>query len=162
MLVGLTMPLQPAMAAAGAALNRYDLLAVLLCVVGLCVGLVADNQLFAYMAEPDKPLLLETGLWRYSRHPNHFGEQTWWLGVLCFAVAAEGGVLGFASCGAGCWAVAFGVCFNHPIDTLATLPLIEGRMLRRPERVALYRAYQRRTSLIVPWWVGGDSTAKSD
>eukprot|EP00966_Prymnesium_polylepis_P011356 261620-Prymnesium_polylepis.1 len=144
------MPLQPAMAASSASLNAFDALAASLCVVGICVGLVADNQLYAYMQQPDKQLLLETGLWRYSRHPNHFGEQTWWVGVLCFAVAAAGGLSGFVAGGAPCWAVAFGVCFNHPIDTLATLPLIENRMLRRPERAALFRAYQQRTSLLVP------------
>ena len=79
----------------------------------------------------------------------------WWVGVLCFAVAAAGGAAAFASAGAHAWAVGFGVAFNHPVDTLATLPLIEGRMLRRPERAALYKAYQQRTSLLVPWFVGG-------
>ena len=80
------------------------------------------------------------------------GEQSWWLGVLCFAVSSSGGIASFVSCGAKCWAVAFGVCFNHPLDTFVTLPLIEGRMLCKPERVALFRAYQQRTSLLVPWW----------
>ena len=64
------------MARDGAPLNPYDLLALLLCTVGIAVGCVADNQLCAYMQlGPKKPILLETGLWRYSRHPNHFGEQ---------------------------------------------------------------------------------------
>jgi len=152
MLVGLTMPLQPAMAATGAPLNAYDLLAFALCVTGICVGFVADNQLHAYMGlGPAKPILLETGLWRYSRHPNHFGEQTWWIGILTFSVAAAGGVGGLASCGAQCCAVAFGVCFNHPLDTFVTLPLIEGRMASRPSRAAAFREYQQRTSLIFPW-----------
>merc|ERR1711988_1012070 len=83
------------------------------------------NQLHAYMNMKDKPLLFETGLWKYSRHPNHFGEQTWWIGLLCFAVAAAGGVGNFAACGSYCWAVALGVVYNHPLDTLVTLPLIE-------------------------------------
>ena len=48
------------------------------------------------------------------------------------------------------WFIVFGVAFNHPLDTFVTLPLIEGRMLRRKERVAAYRAYQQRTSLLVP------------
>jgi steroid 5-alpha reductase family enzyme len=161
MLVGLTMPLQPAMAASGASLNRFDALAASLCLTGICVGLVADNQLFAYMQSPDKPLLLDSGLWRFSRHPNHFGEQLWWIGILSSAVAAAGGWSGFVAGGPHCWAVAFGVCFNHPIDTLATLPLIEARMLRRPERATLYRAYQRRTPLLAPWFVrGGGKDAK--
>ena len=55
--------------------------------------------------------------------------------------------------GRSVWAVACGVAFNHPVDTLVTLPLIEGRMLRRPDRAALYKAYQKRTPQIVPWFV---------
>ena len=87
---------------------------------------------------------------RYSRHPNHLGEQTWWVGLLTFGVAAAGGARAFASDPAR-WLVCFGVLFNHPLDTLVTLPLIEERMLRRPERAAAYRAYQRRVALLVPW-----------
>jgi len=48
------------------------------------------------------------------------------------------------------WPIAFGVLFNHPLDTFVTLPLIEHRMLRRPERVKVYKEYQARTSLLFP------------
>ena len=117
--------------------------------------------------------------------------------MLLLAVASKGGFASFVSCGASeCWAVAFGVCFNHPvwqqlpelnftpeastgacnshhehdsclilsnhrltqIDTFATLPLIEDRMLRRRERAELYRAYQCRTSLLIPLWPGAMSS----
>ena len=50
----------------------------MVCLTGIAVGYAADNQLRAYMSNPNKPVLLETGLWKFSRHPNHFGEQTWW------------------------------------------------------------------------------------
>jgi len=160
MLVGLTMPLQPAMALDGAPLNVHDVVATLLCLVGLWTSWTADNQLFAYMARKDKPLLLETGLWRLSRHPNHFGEQMWWVGLLYFAVAAAGGLGNFLCGGVHVWAVAFGVGFNHPIDTYATLPLIEERMLRRPERAERYLMYQRRTPLVVPFWPSFGPLAK--
>jgi len=145
MLVGLTMPLQPAMMMSPAAtlpLNVWDALAVALCLAGIIIGAFSDNQLWDYMqlGKRDKPIVLDTGMWRYSRHPNHFGEQTWWCGVLCLGIAA----------GAPLWPICFGVCFNHPLDTFVTLGLIEERMLRRPERRAQFKAYQRRTSLLVP------------
>jgi len=98
----------------------------------------------------NKPLLLETGLWKYSRHPNHFGEQIWWVGLLLFGVAASAesnnGIFSITTW----WPIAFGVCFNHPLDTFVTLKLIEDRMLRRPERAEIYKKYQERTSLILP------------
>ena len=48
------------------------------------------------------------------------------------------------------WPICFGVLFNHSLDIFATLPLIEGRMLRKAERAEPFREYQRRTSLLVP------------
>ena len=142
MLVGLTMPLQPAMMDDNHAINVLDVLAIGICLAGIVFGALSDNQLWDYMQleKSKKPIVLDTGLWRYSRHPNHFGEQAWWCGILCLGVAA----------GAGFWPICFGVLFNHPLDGLVTLQLIEQRMLRRPERNEQFRAYQRRTSLLVP------------
>ena len=147
MLVGLTLPLAPAMSADGAALNAVDVIACTLCAAGIAIGYVADKQLHTYMQfdRSKKPLVLDTGLWRYSRHPNHFGEQCWWIGVL---------LLGLSSHSHSHY-IAFGVLFNHPLDTFVTLRLIEDRMLRRPERVRAFRAYQERTSLLVPWFPSG-------
>lgn len=140
MLVGLTMPLAPAMSTAGVDLNVLDAIAVALCVAGIAIGWLADNQLHAYMSLAVKAAVLDTGIWRYSRHPNHFGEQCWWVGLLLLGAAAGATPR-----------IAFGVLFNHPLDTLVTLRLIEDRMLGRPERKRAYRAYQKRTSLLVPW-----------
>ena len=56
----------------------WQVVAAVVCLTGIAVGYAADNQLRAYMTNPNKPMLLETGLWKFSRHPNHFGEQTWW------------------------------------------------------------------------------------
>ena len=98
----------------------YDFLAASLCATGICVGFFADNQLYEYMNLPKKPILLETGLWRYSRHPNHFGEQTWWIGLLCFAVAAAGGPADFAASGMQ------GVC---PLRSLQLAALTAGLLL---------------------------------
>jgi steroid 5-alpha reductase family enzyme len=63
-------------------------------VSGLCLAGIADNQLRSYMLENErlvaagekKKQLLDTGIWRYSRHPNYLGETTWWLGFGLFAV----------------------------------------------------------------------------
>jgi steroid 5-alpha reductase family enzyme len=150
MLVGLTLPLSRAMESSGSELNWIDCVAFLFCSAGIVIGFFADNQLHAYMNMKNKPLLLETGLWKYSRHPNHFGEQIWWVGLLLFGVAASAesnnGIFSITTW----WPIAFGVCFNHPLDTFVTLKLIEDRMLRRPERAEIYKKYQERTSLILP------------
>eukprot|EP00295_Goniomonas_pacifica_P030507 CAMPEP_0175968338 /NCGR_PEP_ID=MMETSP0108-20121206/39829_1 /TAXON_ID=195067 ORGANISM="Goniomonas pacifica, Strain CCMP1869" /NCGR_SAMPLE_ID=MMETSP0108 /ASSEMBLY_ACC=CAM_ASM_000204 /LENGTH=126 /DNA_ID=CAMNT_0017296955 /DNA_START=16 /DNA_END=395 /DNA_ORIENTATION=- len=74
--------------ATGLPLNVLDVVATVVCLTAIILAEVADTQLRRYMAQKNKPLVLDTGLWRYSRHPNHFGEQLWWVGLLLFAVAA--------------------------------------------------------------------------
>lgn len=79
------------------------------------------------------------GLWRYSRHPNFFGEQLWWWSLGMWSVV----------CGQP-WMLV-GTVFN----TLCFVPITqmtEQRMLESPERADLYRQYQRTTSVWVPWF----------
>ena len=80
---------------------------------------------------------LGAGLWRYSRHPNYFFEQLFWWSLALFG----------ANVGAP-W-VFFGPLFNSACMVQVTR-LTEERMLRRPERAALYRKYMRCTSVWVP------------
>ena len=151
---GPTMPLQAAMTSTlpftnmtfnPAELNAVDGVAGVVCLCSILVGWISDLQLWRYMQLPpsEKPIVLETGLWKYSRHPNHFGEQMWWIGLLLFGFAS-GAPLDLV------WPICLGVCFNHPLDTFVTLRLIEKRMLRREERREAYRGYMQRTSLLIP------------
>ena len=51
---------------------------------------VGDAQLKAFRADPaSKGKVLDTGLWRYTRHPNYFGDTCVWWGI--WLVAAEAG-----------------------------------------------------------------------
>ena len=83
----------------------------------------------------------KAGLWRYSRHPNHFGEQLWWWSLG-----------GFAAVAGQPWALV-GALFNT-LCMVGVTRLVEDRMLARRERAAAYREYQKRTSVWVPWFPG--------
>jgi steroid 5-alpha reductase family enzyme len=69
-------------------------LAVVSLISGMVMSYVADTQLAAFMAEnrerrlAGQPpvLILDTGLWYYSRHPNYCGENMFWWGLSLFAV----------------------------------------------------------------------------
>ena len=119
-----------------------DVLCALGCVTGLAVARLADNQLAAYMACTPRPTpLLNTGVWRYSRHPNYFGEQLFWWSFSAFAVRL----------GQPIWVL--GTAFNSLILATVTF-MTEERMLTRwsKERVELYREYIRTTSPCIPWF----------
>lgn len=69
-----------------AALNWLDLAGVLLFVLGLYWEVVADLQLTRFRASTGhQTQVLNTGLWRYSRHPNYFGECLIWWGFALLA-----------------------------------------------------------------------------
>jgi len=63
-------------------LNVWDAVGSILAISGIVFVFIADNQLRAYslknreLVEAGQPkvMILKTGLWKYSRHPNHFGE----------------------------------------------------------------------------------------
>ena len=146
MLVGLTLPYW-AVQFRSAHLGFWDPLLLLLALLGIGIAHASDSQLDAFMrenklraarGEPRLPLL-NTGIWRYSRHPNYFGEQLFW-----WAVAGWGLVVGEP------W-VAAGAAINSAVLAVVTVKL-EQRMLAVPERRALYQDYRRRTSVWIPWF----------
>ena len=114
---------------------------------GLLIAGFADNQLDAFMRENQRRIaagrpkqwLLESGLWRYSRHPNYFGEQLFW-----WAIAGLGVVCGEA------WVIV-GTAYNSIILATVTV-MTERRMMAIPERTEAFRAYRARTSVWIPWW----------
>ena len=79
---------------APASLTMLDYLGVLLFVCGLVFESVGDEQLRRFRADRvNRGKVLDTGLWRYTRHPNYFGEALVWWGFGLIG-AATGGVPG--------------------------------------------------------------------
>ncbi|MEZ4483241.1 MAG: DUF1295 domain-containing protein [Syntrophotaleaceae bacterium] len=61
-------------------------------IVGLCIALfgliyetIGDLQLRSFIKTKQKGQIMTQGLWKYSRHPNYFGESVFWLGASCVA-----------------------------------------------------------------------------
>jgi len=81
-------PLQLAAAApAPDPISAVDALGLLLFTAGFACEVVADGQLHAHRRDPArKGQVLDRGLWRYSRHPNYFGEALLWWGLWCCAL----------------------------------------------------------------------------
>lgn len=113
--------------------------------VGLVVEAVADAQqsLFRNKAE-NKGKLLTGGLWRYSRHPNYFGEMLVWIGIFVFSLSGVDG-----------WRILLAAA--SPASIILTLlffsgiPTVEKRMDERFGKGKEYLEYKRRTSVLIPW-----------
>jgi steroid 5-alpha reductase family enzyme len=118
-------------------LGWLDYAAVLLWLIGFGIETIADQQLAVFNAEPAKRnRVLDRGLWRYSRHPNYFGEFCIWWAFYLFALSA------------GAWWSAIGPL----LVTLLLLRIAGIRLLEQDiaERRPAYRDYIRRTNAFFP------------
>ncbi len=103
---------------------------------GFLFEVIADAQLARHRADPDRSGPLERGLWRYSRHPNYFGESVLWWGI--WIVAASFG---------GAWAVFSPILITFLLLRVSGVALLEKRLR---EVKPGWEAYARRTSAFVP------------
>ena len=125
--------------ASGEPLSPLDAAGALVATFGLVFEAVADAQLTQFRRDPaNAGQVLDRGLWRWSRHPNYFGEGCVWMGVWLIALAAG-----------GAWTV-----FSPLLMTLLLLRVSGVTLLERDigERRPAYRDYVARTSAFVPWW----------
>lgn len=108
--------------------------------VGFLCEAVADAQLLAFQRNPaSRGKVLNTGLWRTSRHPNYFGEACLWWGYGVFALAVGGGA----------WTLYAPLVMTLLLLRVSGVPLLEaGIESRRPG----YREYIERTSSFIPWF----------
>jgi steroid 5-alpha reductase family enzyme len=129
----------PLLAAAGGAapLGLLDAVAVLVWLAGFGFESVADAQLAAFRASPDnRGKVLDTGLWRYTRHPNYFGECLLWWGFYLLALAAG-----------GWWTLPAPVLMTFLLLRVSGVTLLERDI---GERRPAYRDYVRSTNAFVP------------
>ena len=105
--------------------------------LGFMFETIGDYQLDRYMADmANRGKVLDTGLWRYSRHPNYFGEVVQWWGIFIIGLGVEYGWLGIVG----------PVTISILILKVSGIPLLEKSLERNP----LYVEYQRRTSVFWP------------
>ena len=102
--------------------------------VAVAIELIADEQLKSFVkTNKDSALFLKTGLWRFSRHPNYFGEVLFWLSLFLFAYSASPAYL---------W-TGVGVIAMLALFLFGSIPMMDRRMLKRRRD---YADYMKKTS----------------
>jgi len=122
-------------------LGAFDAVGLVLFAAGVAGGALADAQLGRFRRDPaHRGAVCDTGLWRYSRHPNYFFECVGWCAWPFLAIAG-----GYA----WGWVALSGPALMYWLVVhVSGIPPLEEAMLRsRGER---YRAYQARTSEFFP------------
>ncbi len=115
----------------------FDYLGLMLWAVGLTFEALGDFQLAQFKKNPEnKGKVLDSGLWRYTRHPNYFGDAVLWWGIFCFA----------ASAGAW-WAIFSPVLMTFLLMKVSGVALLEKTLV---ETKPQYKNYIERTSAFFP------------
>jgi steroid 5-alpha reductase family enzyme len=121
----------------GDSLYWLDILGVSIWLFGFLFETIGDYQLRQFVTNADnKGKVMDTGLWRYSRHPNYFGEVVQWWGIFVVALAVPQGWLG----------VIGPLTISLLILKVSGVPLLEKSLAKNPA----YQDYKMRTSVFVP------------
>ncbi len=107
--------------------------------IGFIIEIISDFQLerFRY-ARKNRRSIMDKGLWKYSRHPNYFGEILIWWGIYIIALSLPHGWISLIS----------PVIVTYLITNVTGIPPVEAKLSRRRR----YRQYMKKTSALVPFY----------
>ena len=114
---------------------------------GFLMEAISDNQLQRHIEnkDPNKGKFCKIGFWRYSRHPNYFGEALLWWGIFMFSVTLPKGL----------WTVGSPLLMTLLLRYVSGVRLLEKKQSKHPE----FAQYAAETSAFIPWFA--DLSAKA-
>lgn len=120
-------------------LTLVDYLGALIWLVGLGFESIGDAQLDRFKADPaNKGTIIRSGLWRYTRHPNYFGDALLWWGFGVVALLTPWGVP----------ALVGPALMSFLLVKVSGVAMLERAMSSRPG----WDEYARRTNAFIPWF----------
>lgn len=126
-------------ATSDAKLVLLDALGLLVWIIGFLFESVGDWQLDRFLKNPKhRGVIMDRGLWHYTRHPNYFGEITMWWGIFIIALSVPFGWIGFI----GPMTITLMIIF------VSGIPMTERLMEKTPG----FTEYKKRTSVLIPWF----------
>jgi len=120
-------------------LNLPDYLGIFIWLIGFTFEAGADFQLSRFKKDPEnKGKVLDTGFWKYTRHPNYFGDSAVWWAYALFSIAAG-----------SYWQIIGPVIMTLLIIRVSGVALLEKSLSRSKPQ---YREYIQKTSAFLPWF----------
>jgi steroid 5-alpha reductase family enzyme len=119
--------------------NAWDIVGVMLWGIGFVFEAVGDYQMARFKANPaNHGKVFSGGLWKYTRHPNYFGDFLVWWGLTLLAFAG----------GAPWWIIVSPLTISFLLIRVSGVTLLEKSLKQRSPG---YEEYMRRTSSFFPW-----------
>ncbi len=117
-----------------------DVAGVLLWLTGFIFEVVGDLQLKSFLSDPEnRGRVMKYGLWRYTRHPNYFGESLIWWGIFLIALSTPAGYV----------TIIGPILITFLLLRVSGVTMLEEGLKHRREG---YEEYVRNTSAFIPWF----------
>ncbi len=119
-------------------INSVDIIGAGVFTIGFLMEVISDYQLQKFRDRKKPGQILTSGLWRYSRHPNYFGEALLWWGLYIISSNVQKGSLFFFS----------PLIITLLLRYVSGVPLLERHFAKNPE----FQKYMKETSIFIPWF----------
>lgn len=119
--------------------GSWDLIGAIVWIIGFFWEAVGDFQMRRFKQDPaNRGKIMDKGLWKYTRHPNYFGESTMWWGIFVITLNYQYG-----------WtAILSPIVITLLLLKVSGIPLLEKKYSTNPA----YREYIQKTSSFIPWF----------
>lgn len=123
-----------------ASFSLFEYAGILLWTLGFFFEAVGDWQLKQFKKSPEnKGKLMDKGLWRYTRHPNYFGDAVVWWGLYAFFLPVQQS-----------WMFVFApLMMTFLLRYISGVALLEKTLVKTKPT---YQEYMQKTSAFFPWW----------
>ncbi|MBD3362835.1 DUF1295 domain-containing protein [Candidatus Dojkabacteria bacterium] len=119
----------------------WNYLGIITWITGFFFELVGDYQLSKFISNSkNKGKIMDKGLWRYTRHPNYFGEVVLWWGIFLVCLVGQSNL----------YIIISPITITYLILFVSGIPLLE----KKYENNKKYQVYKKRTSIFFPWFPG--------
>ena len=133
----ISIPIIIASASPSNSINAFTIMGFILWLIGFVFETVGDYQLSVFIKNKrNKDDIIQSGLWRYTRHPNYFGEVLVWWGIFIMTLPVENGL----------WGIISPITITFLLLWVSGIPLLEAKYKDNPQ----FQAYKKRTSAFFP------------
>jgi len=132
------LPIYAVMTRGQAPLGWLDALAAIVTFGAITIEMIADLQLHRFIATKKPGSFINSGLWAWSRHPNYFGELSFWWGLMLFGLAVAPDQW---------WWVVIGALAMTVMFVFVSVPFMDERSV---ERRPAYAEHMRKVSALLP------------
>lgn len=119
------------------AISPFVLVGFIIWLIGFAFESIGDYQLMLFIKhKQNKSDIMQTGLWKYTRHPNYFGEVLVWWGIFIMVLPLAYGI----------WAIISPITISFLLLCVSGIPMLEAKY---KDNVA-FQEYKKRTSAFFP------------